>query len=715
MVKVGGLYHLYYCSSRPREVWKIGHATSADGIHWTKDPANPVLTPGKEGEWDGSSLGAPHVVHRQGRFFMFYSGGAVQETPDFCIGLATSSDGARWRKWRKNPILGSGPAGSLRVARRVQGLGVPCLLGDETGSYLFFTIPTEGGRCWIGLARLGRPPAAEPAPKEMPKPEATKPKPPGKLITIRKDGKGDFKSIQAAIDAAEPGSVVEIQDDGPYNEPVLIPKEKPGLTLRGKEGRWPIITSEGPSRGCEKLIVSRAEGSTVERLALVHSVPTGGYSNALCLQSKRQRARFVLAYMAEPSVVGRWWTVTVEHGGGEAELDHCLVALGGANLGEPTATVSNTVLLSGGFHVNVHTRAVLRNVFATSLFARSDCSVELSRCTIPGQVTLTERPNRAKDSILGSITSQARDVTVEHCDVVGVTLREVGLIRFSGQAKPGKGCFSADPLFVDPTAFDYRLKPTSPCKGKASDGGDIGCRFTPEMLEMLDKARELRKKGIISFGKAPTPKPPATQPPKPKAAEAPLPPSDAEGWTSLFDGKTLGGWEVVAEWPCEGHGPVAVEDGALVLRPGKMYTAVRSKRAFPQNHYELELEVKAIGRVVDKLGSIVFPSPIGRAALVLAAHQGTATGLLLVDGSPPAKNPTITKFRFERECWYTVRLRVTEARIEAWIHDQKIVDLPTRDHKGAAATVGKLGPFAIYTASLGSAAVRGIRLRRLER
>jgi hypothetical protein len=32
-----------------------------------------------------------------------------------------------------------------------------------------------------------------------------------------------------------------------------------------------------------------------------------------------------------------------------------------------------------------------------------------------------------------------------------------------------------------------------------SDGGGTGCRFTPEMLEVLEKALELRKKGIIKF------------------------------------------------------------------------------------------------------------------------------------------------------------------------------------------------------------------------
>jgi len=30
-------------------------------------------------------------------------------------------------------------------------------------------------------------------------------------------------------------------------------------------------------------------------------------------------------------------------------------------------------------------------------------------------------------------------------------------------------------------------------------GGDIGCRYTPEMMGMLELALELRKKGIIKF------------------------------------------------------------------------------------------------------------------------------------------------------------------------------------------------------------------------
>jgi hypothetical protein len=41
--------------------------------------------------------------------------------------------------------------------------------------------------------------------------------------------------------------------------------------------------------------------------------------------------------------------------------------------------------------------------------------------------------------------------------------------------------------------------PGSPCIGKASDGGDIGCRFTPEMIELCKVALDLRRRGILPF------------------------------------------------------------------------------------------------------------------------------------------------------------------------------------------------------------------------
>ena len=46
---------------------------------------------------------------------------------------------------------------------------------------------------------------------------------------------------------------------------------------------------------------------------------------------------------------------------------------------------------------------------------------------------------------------------------------------------------------------DLLDSPPAPARGKASDGGDMGCRYTPEILDMLKLTFELRKKGVIKF------------------------------------------------------------------------------------------------------------------------------------------------------------------------------------------------------------------------
>ena len=56
-----------------------------------------------------------------------------------------------------------------------------------------------------------------------------------------------------------------------------------------------------------------------------------------------------------------------------------------------------------------------------------------------------------------------------------------------------------DALFRDPKILDYRVTPGSPCAGKASDGSDLGCRYTREMVELCSVALELRKRGIVRF------------------------------------------------------------------------------------------------------------------------------------------------------------------------------------------------------------------------
>jgi predicted GH43/DUF377 family glycosyl hydrolase len=109
-----GTFHLYYeaWGDRSEKEWdaseyetlQIGHATSADGIHWTKDPANPVLEQGKEGEWDDTGVWDPYVIYEDGLFKMWYGGGGGRK-PNYGWAYAVSEDGINFEK---KGLIGTG-------------------------------------------------------------------------------------------------------------------------------------------------------------------------------------------------------------------------------------------------------------------------------------------------------------------------------------------------------------------------------------------------------------------------------------------------------------------------------------------------------------------------------------------------------------------------------------------------------------------------------
>ena len=46
----------------------------------------------------------------------------------------------------------------------------------------------------------------------------------------------------------------------------------------------------------------------------------------------------------------------------------------------------------------------------------------------------------------------------------------------------GTGCISANPLWVSPSTGDFHLQAGSPCDNTASDGGDMGYRYSTSAL-----------------------------------------------------------------------------------------------------------------------------------------------------------------------------------------------------------------------------------------
>ena len=108
VLKEGGVYKMWYHSIDASKVRRIGHATSSDGIHWTKYPGNPILEPGPPGDWDSGGIGEPTVIKVGSMFYLYY----MRTIEDHGIGLATSPDGVHWTKYRGNPILTVGIPGS---------------------------------------------------------------------------------------------------------------------------------------------------------------------------------------------------------------------------------------------------------------------------------------------------------------------------------------------------------------------------------------------------------------------------------------------------------------------------------------------------------------------------------------------------------------------------------------------------------------------------
>ena len=107
---IDGVYHMWYSGSDGTKT-QSGHATSPDGINWTKDSDNnPVLEPDSSGRWDDIMSYQPSVLFDGTTYHMWYSGGGAFL---WSIGYAHSSDGIIWTKDSdNNPVLEPGSSGS---------------------------------------------------------------------------------------------------------------------------------------------------------------------------------------------------------------------------------------------------------------------------------------------------------------------------------------------------------------------------------------------------------------------------------------------------------------------------------------------------------------------------------------------------------------------------------------------------------------------------
>lgn len=190
----------------------------------------------------------------------------------------------------------------------------------------------------------------------------------------------------------------------------------------------------------------------------------------------------------------------------------------------------------------------------------------------------------------------------------------------------------------------------------------------------------------------------------------------AEG-TSLFDGSSLKGWK---DSGFDGGGAVKVDKEfpagpAIVIETGTPLSGITfaDGSKLPHSNYEVSYEAMKV-EGSDFFCALTFPVKDSACTFIVGGWGGTVVGLSNIDDLDASENDTTQGGKFESNRWYKIRVRVTDAKIEAWIGKEKLVDLELKGRRIGLrfGDIDKSLPLGI-AAYQTKAALKNIRLKRL--
>ena len=80
VIQIGDLHHMFFCYRQSSDFrqnrsrgYRIGHAYSNDLVNWTRNDENPLLDV-TPGSWDSDMLCYPHVFESDGKVYLLYNG-----------------------------------------------------------------------------------------------------------------------------------------------------------------------------------------------------------------------------------------------------------------------------------------------------------------------------------------------------------------------------------------------------------------------------------------------------------------------------------------------------------------------------------------------------------------------------------------------------------------------------------------------------------------
>jgi len=76
-----GVYHMYFCyrfatdfRTNPNRGYRLGYAYSTNLIEWVRDDKSKGIEFGKTGEWDSDMMCYPHLMEINNKVYMLYNG-----------------------------------------------------------------------------------------------------------------------------------------------------------------------------------------------------------------------------------------------------------------------------------------------------------------------------------------------------------------------------------------------------------------------------------------------------------------------------------------------------------------------------------------------------------------------------------------------------------------------------------------------------------------
>lgn len=122
--------------------WADWQALLAPESWRVEDAGGSILKP--ELAWEKDCIEAATLLKRNGKYFLFYAG-AYNNAPQQ-IGCAVSTDGVRFERLSREPLLPNGAKGSWNSSES----GHPGVFTDRDGStHLFFQGNADGGKTWF--------------------------------------------------------------------------------------------------------------------------------------------------------------------------------------------------------------------------------------------------------------------------------------------------------------------------------------------------------------------------------------------------------------------------------------------------------------------------------------------------------------------------------------------------------------------------------------